>query len=83
MADMAGMTSGNATNNTAPATQPRYKSWALWVSVLGAVGVILEALGVFEKIGIDSTAFEVIVNAVGGVLIAFGIVNNPTDKTHF
>ena len=83
MADMAG---GNATNNntnTTPATQSRFKSWALWVSVLGAVGVILNAFGVFELIGIDNATFDTVVNAVGAILIAFGIVNNPTDKTHF
>lgn len=61
----------------------RLKSWAVWVSVLGALGVILNAFGVFEKIGIDSTTFDVIVNAVGTILIAFGILNNPTDKNCF
>ncbi len=63
--------------------QPRYKSWAVWVSVFGALGVILNAFGVFEKIGIDSTAFDNVVNAVGSILITFGILNNPTEKTHF
>ena len=80
------LTSGNtenANNNTTPATQPRYKSWALWVSVLGAIGVILNAFGVFELIGIDNETFNTVVNAIGTILIAFGIVNNPTDKTHF
>ena len=61
----------------------RLKSWAVWVSVLGALGVILNAFGVFEKIGIDSTTFDVIVNAVGTILIAFGILNNPTSKDCF
>lgn len=61
----------------------RLKSWAVWVSVLGALGVILNAFGVFEKIGITSATFDVIVNAVGTILIAFGILNNPTDKTCF
>lgn len=58
--------------------QPRYKSWALWLSVLGAVGVVLNATGVFAKIGLDNTTWDVIVNAVGSILIGFGIVNNPT-----
>lgn len=61
----------------------RLKSWAVWVSVLGAVGVILNSFGVFEKIGITSAVFDVIVNSVGTILIAFGILNNPTDKTCF
>lgn len=61
----------------------RLKSWAVWVSVLGALGVILNSLGVFEKLGITSATFDVIVNAVGTILITFGILNNPTDKSCF
>lgn len=61
----------------------RLKSWAVWVSVLGALGVILNATGVFEYIGLDSMQFDIIVNAVGTILIAFGILNNPTNKTGF
>lgn len=61
----------------------RLKSWAVWLSVFGALGIILNSLGLFEKMGITSTEFEVIINAVGSILVAFGILNNPTDKEHF
>lgn len=61
----------------------RLKSWAVWTSVFGTVAVLLNAFGVFEKIGIDSASFDMIVNALGSVLITFGILNNPTDKAHF
>ncbi len=61
----------------------RLKSWAVWVSVLGALGVIFNAFGLFELMGIDSMTFDMVVNAVGTILIAFGILNNPTDKTGF
>lgn len=80
MADMAGIKTTN--KNTDLTTQPRWKSWAMWISVFGAVGVILNAFGVFEMIGIDNNAFDAVVNATGTILIAFGIVNNPTDKQH-
>ncbi|MBR5422635.1 MAG: AAA family ATPase [Clostridia bacterium] len=33
--------------------------------------------------GIDSTSWEIIVNAVGSILIAFGVLNNPTDREYF
>ncbi|MBR3767936.1 MAG: hypothetical protein IKL10_06830 [Clostridia bacterium] len=61
----------------------RLRSWAVWLSVLGAVGVILNATGVFEKIGLDSTSWDVIINALGSILIGFGILNNPTNKSGF
>lgn len=63
--------------------QNRFKSWALWLSVAGAVWVLLSTFGVAEKIGIDETTFKKIVDCVGTVLIAFGICNNPTDKDNF
>lgn len=72
----------NKTTNSV-AMKERLKSWAVWTSVLGAVAVILNAFGVFEKIGIDSAGFDAIVNSVGSILIAFGILNNPTDKSSF
>ena len=61
-------------------TQNRFKSWALWVSVAGALWTILSAFGVTEAIGITETVYTQVLDAVGAILIAFGIVNNPTDK---
>lgn len=61
----------------------RLKSWAVWLSVLGAVGVILNSLGVFAKWGLDSATWNVIVNAIGAILVGFGILNNPTDRQNF
>lgn len=63
--------------------QNRFKSWALWVSVAGALWVIASSFGLTEKIGIDKGTFDNILKAVGSILIAFGICNNPTDPTSF
>ena len=60
----------------------RFKSWALWLSVAGAVWTILSAFGVTESIGLTESTFKMVLDAVGAVLIAFGIVNNPTDPAH-
>lgn len=62
--------------------QNRFKSWALWVSVAGAVWTILSAFGVTETIGLTEGVFTQTLDAVGAILIAFGIVNNPTDPAH-
>ena len=61
----------------------RLKSWAVWLSILGAVGVILNALGLFDRWGITSDAWQNMIIAVGSILVGFGILNNPTDKQNF
>lgn len=63
--------------------QPRWKSWAVWVSVIGAVWTILNAFGLPAKWGIEEGTFKTVVDAVGVILIGFGILNNPTDKANF
>ena len=63
--------------------QNRFKSWALWSSVAGAVWVILSAFGITEKIGIPETTWKTVLDAVGSILIGFGICNNPTDADNF
>lgn len=63
--------------------QPRWKSWALWVSVLGALWTIANSFGLPQKIGIEETTFKTIVDSIGVILIGFGILNNPTDKENF
>lgn len=61
----------------------RFKSWATWVAVAGAVWVLLSAFGVPEKIGITSEAWNAVLNSLGTILTVFGIVNNPTDRERF
>ena len=60
----------------------RFKSWAMWVSVAGALWTIANAFGLTEQLGIEESTFTTVLDALGVVLIAFGIVNNPTDSTH-
>ncbi len=64
-------------------TQNRFKSWALWVSVAGALWVIASAFELPERVGITESTFTKILDAVGTILIAFGICNNPTDSENF
>ena len=57
----------------------RFKSWAVWLS-LGALVVFC----VKEFGGVDiSATVDGLLNVLLPVLVAFGIVNNPTDKIHF
>ena len=73
----------NDPNTKVVTVQPRWRSWAVWVSVLGAAWTICNALGFTQKWGIEETTFKTVVDAIGVILIGFGILNNPTDKEHF
>lgn len=63
--------------------QNRFRSWALWLSVAGAIWVILSAFGLPQKWGIEEGTFKVVLDAIGTILIGFGICNNPTEKENF
>ena len=57
----------------------RFKSWALWMSIAALVVFCVK-----EFAGIDiSETVDGFMNVLLPVLVAFGIVNNPTDSTHF
>lgn len=63
--------------------QHRLRSWAVWVSAIGAVWTILSAFGLPAKWGISDGTFKTILDAIGTILIGFGILNNPTDSENF
>ncbi len=63
--------------------QNRLRSWAVWVSAIGAVWTILSAFGLTEKWGIAEGTFKTVLDAIGTILIGFGILNNPTDSQNF
>ena len=63
--------------------QNRFKSWALWLSVGGALWVIAEAFGLTAQIGLTNETYNTLLNCVGTILITLGILNNPTDKTNW
>ena len=57
----------------------RFKSWAVWVSI-GALVIFCAK----EFAGIDiSNTVNGLLDVLLPILVAFGIVNNPTDKNHF
>jgi uncharacterized membrane protein len=57
----------------------RFKSWAVWLSI-GALVVFCAK----EFVGIDiSGTVDDLLDVLLPLLVAFGIVNNPTDNKHF
>jgi uncharacterized membrane protein len=58
-------------------TQNRFKSVVLWTTLAGAVISFLVGSGIID-LALSQTIKEIIL-AVTGLLVAFGILNNPTD----
>lgn len=63
--------------------QNRLKSWATWVSALGFLWTLASTFGIPQKYGVEEGTFKTVVDCIGGLLILFGILNNPTDKNNF
>lgn len=63
--------------------QSRLRSWVTWVAVAGAVWTIASAFGLPQKYGIEAGTAKKVLDAVGTILIGFGILNNPTDSRNF
>ena len=57
----------------------RFKSWALWTAIAALIVFCVK-----EFAGVDiSTTVDGLLNVLLPVLVAFGIVNNPTDRKNF
>lgn len=58
-------------------TQNRFKSYVLWVSIISLVSLIVKTIT-----GYEVPNFDTIVNSMLGILVTFGILNNPTDPNN-
>lgn len=56
----------------------RLKSPVVWTTTAALIAFITK-----NWLGLEIPDFDVFIELLLGVLIAFGIVNNPTDKQHF
>lgn len=56
----------------------RFKSPVVWTTLFALIAFITK-----EWVGFEIPKLEMFVELLLAFLIAFGIVNNPTDKTHF
>lgn len=54
----------------------RFKNYGLWVSILALIPMILSAFGV----KVVAEEYQAITNLVLSILVALGIVNNPTTN---
>ena len=54
----------------------RFKNYGLWVSILALIPLILKAFGV----NVLPDEYSEITTAILGILVAVGILNNPTTE---
>jgi uncharacterized membrane protein len=57
----------------------RFKSWAVWLSIGALVVFCAKEFGGVDISGTVAGLLDVLLP----LLVAFGIVNNPTDSKHF
>ncbi len=63
--------------------QNRLKSWVVWSAIVAQVLAILQLANVFQAIGIDVGLVGDICAGVLQLLVLFGVLNNPVNKTGF
>lgn len=63
--------------------QNRWKSKWVWASITATFLTLLGNLGLYDAIGISQEPLQYLIDAVLTLLVAFGVLNNPTDAEHF
>lgn len=63
--------------------QSRYKSWAAWLTLLPIITMLGDTYGLWNVINMPQDTFTKLFMAVGALGVAFGIFNNPTDKSGY
>lgn len=59
--------------------QNRLKSWALWLAI---AALVVFCVKTFAGVDISSPVNEIMDLALP-ILVAFGVINNPTDRDNF
>jgi uncharacterized membrane protein len=63
--------------------QSRWKSWPAWLTLLPVIVLLGDTYGLWEVINMPEDTFTKVYTGIGAILIAFGVFNNPTNKTGF
>lgn len=58
--------------------QNRFKSWALWTAVAALIAFVTKTW-----LGFEIPEWDTFVELLLTVLVGFGVVNNPTNKSGF
>lgn len=63
--------------------QNRWKSKVTWAGIAATVLMLLGQLGLYDAVGITQEWTQTVVELVLSLLVAFGVLNNPTDADNF
>ena len=63
--------------------QSRFKSKVLWAAIVAQLIALGQLTGLFVQIGIDAGTVGNVAAGVLQLLVLFGILNNPADKSNF
>lgn len=55
----------------------RFKNYGLWISILALIPIILSAFGV----KVVPEEYQAITNTILSILVALGIISNPTTES--
>ncbi len=55
----------------------KVKNYGFWMSLTGAVILMLQTIGNYCGFSINSVAIESIITSICGVLVVLGIISNP------
>ncbi len=61
----------------------RLRSPVAWGTIISLIVLVSQVFGLHKKIGIEQNELVSILNGILAVFIAFGILNNPTDRGNF
>lgn len=59
----------------------RLRSYAMWVSIFAFIPMFVEALTTYNIYIYLPTNYETLITAILGLLVLFGVINNPTTKS--
>lgn len=63
--------------------QNRWKSKVTWAGLTATLLILFGQLGLYDTLGITQEWLHTVVDLVLSLLVAFGVLNNPTDKENF
>ena len=63
--------------------QSRWKSKVTWAGIAATLLILFGQVGLYDAVGITQEWAQTVVDLVLSLLVAFGVLNNPTNPEGF